>query len=56
MNMKQIEKRQARSNTPFELAKQIRGILDEARRAYGPTEWDEDDVESQVSDLVFGED
>jgi len=55
MTLKQIEARQMKENVPFELAKKIRTILDEARKAYGPGEWDDDDVESKIVDLVVGE-
>lgn len=55
-----IIKEQARVNVKFELAKQIRGMLDEAKIAYekanGRKSWEEDDVENEVVELVTGED
>jgi len=55
MTTTQIEKRQAKANIPYELAKQIRKLLDDARKAYGAEDWEANDVESQVFDLVSGE-
>jgi hypothetical protein len=37
------------------LAIQIRKLLDDARAAYGPNEWDEDEVENAVIELVCEE-
>lgn len=55
MSRNEIEKRQKRENVRFELATRIRDLLDEARKAYGPTSWDEDGIEDEIADLVFGE-
>ena len=55
MTKNQIEKRQQLANVKFEVAKRIREILDEARKAYGPTDWDDEGMESEISSLVFEE-
>lgn len=55
MKMKEIEKKQLQANTPFELAKTIRKMLDAARQDYGPAKWDEDEVEAAIGELVFEE-
>jgi hypothetical protein len=55
MNMKAIQEKQARENVAYDVALKIRALLDEARKAYGPQGWENDDVENQVSELVFGE-
>jgi len=55
MTIKQIERAQMRANIPFELAKKIRTMLDDARKEYGASEWDDDDVESKIVELVTGE-
>jgi hypothetical protein len=55
MNMKQIEKKQARSQVPYEVAKQIRALLDESRKSYGATDWDDDELELKIQELVFEE-
>lgn len=39
-----------------ELAAKVRAILDEAKKAYGPKQWDEDDIDTKVSSLVFDDD
>ena len=54
MTEKQIAARQAKENTPYELAKAIRKMLDEAKREYG-SDWNDDEVEVQVCELVFEE-
>jgi hypothetical protein len=55
MSVKDIEKRQVKDSVKFELAKKIRAMLDEARKQYGPTEWDDDGVESEIVELVTAE-
>jgi hypothetical protein len=55
MNMKQLIARQESANVKFEVAKRIREVLDEARKAYGPQAWDDADIESEISELVFSE-
>lgn len=39
----------------FETAKKIRALLDEAKKAYGASEWDDNDKESAVLELVTEE-
>jgi len=51
MTIKDIEKEQARRNVPFELAKKIRAMLDEARETVGPS-WDDDEMENEVFELL----
>lgn len=53
MTTAQIEKRQSQANVPYEVAKQIRALLDAARKEYGPTQWDENDVQCVIQELVF---
>lgn len=55
MTLKQIEARQMKENVPFELAKKIRVLLDEARKAYGAAEWDDDGMEEKIVELVTEE-
>lgn len=55
MTLKQIESKQMHQNLVFETAKKIRALLDEARKEYGATEWEEDDKESEVIALVTEE-
>jgi hypothetical protein len=50
-----IQKEADKANVKFLLAKQIRQILDEAAKAYGRKEWDADDVETDIDQLVFGD-
>jgi hypothetical protein len=53
--MKQIEEAKRAAAVPFDVALQLRKVLDDARTAYGAKRWDEDDLESQVLDLLTGE-
>lgn len=59
MTAKQLETKKAEALAKVELvhgtALKIRALLDEARKAYGPTTWDDDDCESQVIELVTEE-
>lgn len=55
MTKAEIEKKAAREMVKFEVAKQLREILDAARKQYGPQDWDGDELENQIADLVFGE-
>lgn len=52
MTSKQIENARMKYNVKFEIAKQIRELLDAARKEYGPTEWDDNDMETEVLELV----
>ena len=56
MTMAKINKLQARENIKYEVAKQIRELLDAARKSFGPQDWDDDDIESAICELVFEED
>lgn len=55
MTIAQITKAQERSNTKFNVAKAVRQLLDEARKAYGPQAWDDEDLEAQIIELVTDE-
>lgn len=55
MTSKQIEAKQMKDTVKFAIALQIRKLLDDARKAYGPTDWDDDAVESDIIELVTGE-
>lgn len=55
MTSSKIQKKAEREMKKFELAKQIREMLDAARKEYGPTDWDDDDIESQIAEMVFEE-
>jgi hypothetical protein len=52
MTNKQIEARKAQAQVKFDIALKIRAILDEARKAYGATAWDDEDMENEVLELV----
>lgn len=55
MTTTQISKKAARAMTKFEIAKQIRELLDAAKKAYGATEWTDEDLEGQILELVTEE-
>lgn len=55
MTVAQIEKRKEIETRKYEIAKAVRSLLDAARKEYGPTAWDDDDMDSQIQELVFGE-
>jgi GTPase Era involved in 16S rRNA processing len=55
MTMSKIETAQQKQNVKFELAKQIRALLDEAKKTYGAQDWDDDELEQCVCELVFEE-
>ncbi len=55
MTSQKIQQQAARELKKFEIAKQIREILDAARKEYGPTDWDDDEMESRIAELVFEE-
>lgn len=55
MTLEQIESKQMKQNRVFEAAKKIRAILDETRKEYGASEWEDDDKESEVIALVSEE-
>lgn len=51
-----ITTRQSRDAIKYEAAKKIRNVLDEAKESFARAGGDEDDFESEVLDLVTGED
>ena len=55
MTLKQIKEAQVKANVPYELAKQIRVLLDEARAKYGAGQWEEDAIEEKAIELVTEE-
>lgn len=57
MTEKQIQKRQEREAIRYETAKEIRRMLNEAKKKYNSLDgdWDGDDLESDISELVFEE-
>lgn len=55
MTVVQIEKLKNDEARKYEIAKAVRTLLDAARKEYGPTAWDEDDMDSQIQQLVFEE-
>jgi hypothetical protein len=55
MTIEQITAKQARETVKYEAAKKIRAVLDEAREAYGAEAWDENDVQTEVLELVTEE-
>lgn len=55
MTSEQIEAKMAQEMIIYETAKKIRDLLDEARIAYGASDWDDNDKESHVLELVTEE-
>jgi hypothetical protein len=55
MTLKQIATMQEKANIAFELAAQIRKLLDAARKEYGANEWDENEIETKIAELAFDE-
>jgi len=55
MTVVQIEKRKNDEARKYEIAKAVRSLLDAARKEYGPSSWDDDDMDSQIQQLVFEE-
>lgn len=53
MSTKKITAEQEKLNVKFELAKQIRQMIDEAKKKFG-SDWDEQ-WESEIAELVFDE-
>lgn len=52
MNAAQITKASSLAQIPFKTALQIREILEAARKEYGPKQYDEGDIETQIIELV----
>lgn len=50
-----ISRKQQQAQVPYEAAKQIRALLDEARNAYGAQDWDDEGIEERVLELVTEE-
>ena len=55
MTTEQIQTAADRAMVKFRVAKQLRELIDQARKEYGPQEWDADDLDSEISELVFGD-
>jgi hypothetical protein len=55
MTTKEIEKKMSQERIPYETAIKIRELLDAARKEYGGQEWDDNDHESKVLELVTEE-
>lgn len=55
MTTKQIEAEKVKAMSKFEVASKIRQLLDDARKAYGPTEWDDAGLEEEILTLVTDE-
>jgi hypothetical protein len=55
MSINQIEKAQAKAVIKFELANQIRELLDNAKKSYGAQDWADDELEACICELVFEE-
>lgn len=52
MTEKEIIKRQTCENVPYEIALKIKELLADAKKSY-PGNWDDDEVETKVAELVF---
>lgn len=55
MSIDQIRTKQLKESVRFELATQIRALLDDAKKKYGADDWENDDMDNLISDLVFEE-
>lgn len=55
MTYAQIEAKMVKEVLVYETAKKIRQLLDEARKQYGESEWDDNDCEGTVLELVTGD-
>jgi len=49
---REIDSARRRAAIPFDVAMALRKVLDAARDDYGATAWADDDIESQVLDLL----
>jgi hypothetical protein len=52
MTSQQIQEQAARAMVKYEVARQIRELLDAAREKYGASDWDSDDLEYETLELV----
>ena len=55
MTSQEIQKMADREMKKYELAKQIRDLLDAAEKEYGSQAWADDDMEAEICQLVFEE-
>jgi len=55
MTKNQIAKKAEREAKKFEIAMQIREILDNAKKYYGAEDWEGDEIENQILDMVGSE-
>lgn len=55
MTVDQINEAARKQAVKHEAAAKARRVLDEAREAYGATEWDDEGVESDILDMVATE-
>lgn len=53
MTKAKIMEQGRKAQIPYTVAAQIRELLDAARKEYGASEWDDEDVDNTVSELVF---
>ena len=53
MTANKIEAAQKKAQIPYEVAKQIRQMLDEAKKAYGVSDWNDEMIEEEIQRLVF---
>ncbi len=55
MTVQDIDREANKSAVKYILAKQIRQLLDDAAKTYGADDWQTDDVETEIDQLVFGD-
>lgn len=53
MTTDKIQTAADRAQVKYTIAKQIRELLDQARKDFGPKDWDADDMDAEISALVF---
>ncbi len=53
MTIEGIKEAGFKAGVKYRIAADLRAILDKAREEYGPTEWDEDDLDTEIQSLVF---
>lgn len=46
---------QKKANVKYEIALKIRELLDAAKKEYGATEWNDDEMESKIVELITEE-
>ena len=56
MTTSQIEKAKAtavkKASTKFDVAAQLRSVLDAARAQYGASDWDDEDLEADILEIL----